>query len=192
MTLPVTFAEAAEAQALIFARQEIEWFNSNPLGIFGVEFLWMDKAENQRFAIHMVKQYASAHPLNTMAIADAARAGWDVAEEALRELIAEYLDRGEQMPTYLQAFTMEIVRNRPDRIPGPKRSAEFFRNVVIATVVGKVCGRFGIKPTRRSRRRASGCSIIAALPDMPVESAVEAIWKKFGRPHIANGFNNLP
>src|SRR5688572_16560358 len=55
----------------------------------------------------MLKQVALNHPLRMMWVIDNARAGWDDADLALRELAIEIVDRGEALPTALGAYVME-------------------------------------------------------------------------------------
>jgi len=72
----------------------------------------------------------------------------------------------------------------PPIASGPKRSNAFMRDVSICLVVAAVRDRFKIKPTGRSVRTRSGCSIVAealAVIHMAVGSkAIETIWKKYG------------
>src|SRR5262249_30265246 len=43
---------------------------------------------------------------------------------------------------------------------GPRKKDRLLRHIGIALMVAADCGRFGSKPTGRSARRRSGCSII--------------------------------
>ena len=176
--LPATYVEA---EAVAFARAEIAWFRDNPVSLFGIDVNFLDAGDNRRFARHAVKTHALAHPLNMMKTADYARAGWDLADEALREAIIEFLDRGEPMPTYLASYNMEVARGGFRHVPGPKKADNFFRDLALMMVVEKLVEKFGLKPTRnRASKRPSACSILAQAIGLS-EPAIVALWQRLGR-----------
>jgi hypothetical protein len=187
MTLPA-YREANEADALVFARAEIAYFRDHKVSFGSVDLHWFDKSDNRKMAREWVKRYAMGHPTHMMYVVDLANAGWGLADEALRELIIELLDRGEQLPTSLAAYNMTIARGPVRRLGGPKVTDNFLRDIVIVSTVQQVMRKFGLKETRsRSRRRASACSIVSqALQDERValgEADVVAIWRRY-RPMI--------
>ena len=181
MQLPATLNEA-EARA--FARNWLAGTDRpSPLGAsilnptFGV--LWLRQA---------LKRIALVHPLNMMWVIDQARAGWDPADEALRELITEFLDRGEQMPTYLAAYNMELMRGHPRRTRGPRREAYVFQDIIFAGLVAELVERFGLKPTRNSASaRVSACDVVAdTINEAKIGRAVnykaiEVLWFRWGK-----------
>jgi hypothetical protein len=90
-------------------------------------FYWLDKAENRRVTINIVKHCSLADTDAMMALVDKARAGSTVAQDALGELEREFLQRGEPPPTYLAAYLMDRSAERsgqrrggPRRKPGPQ------------------------------------------------------------------------
>jgi hypothetical protein len=175
----VKFADAAaalrEADVVAFARAEIACLRNNPVD--GVRVL--DQGDNRRYSRQIMKALALAHPLHLMEIADYARAGWTLADEALRELIVEFLDRGESMPTYLAAYNMELARGNIRHPPGPRKEDRFLRDLALVVVMEIVAGRFGLNPTRSSSRRPSAASVVAKAAQMS-ESAVVTLWRRYG------------
>ena len=176
--LPTTLIEA---EAVAFARAEIDWYRDNPIPMFGIDVRFLDRDDARRFARHTVKTHALHHPTNMMMICDYARAGWDLADEALREAIIEFLDRGELLPTYLASYNMEVARGGFRRASGPKKADNFFRDIALMAVVENVGKKFGFKPTRNlASKRPSACSIVAQAVGLS-EPAIVAIWQRLGR-----------
>lgn len=177
-TLPATLIEA---EATEFARAEIAWFHNNPVSLFGIDVRMLDEGDNRAFARHTMKGHALAHPLNMMKIVDYAWAGWDLADEALRELIIEFEYRSETKPPPLANYAMEIARGSLRRPPGPKKSDHFLRDIALMMVVESVGQKFRLKPTRsRTSKRPSACSIVAKTFGLS-EAAIVALWQRFGR-----------
>jgi hypothetical protein len=117
-----------------------------------------------------------------------ARAGWTLAYEALRELILEYLDRREPLPTYLAAFAMAVAAgDRFRRMPARRKSDNIMRDLIITFVVRFVSERFALRPTRNpaAHRRPSACSIVTDALRLEgvlaiAESGVNKIWERHG------------
>lgn len=178
MTLPATLLEA---EATDYARQCIAFARSGKLKLFGVEAgAWFEKGESQRACRLMVREFILRDVINLMDAVAFARAGYQFWEECLRELILDYQNRGEAMPTYLAAFAMELTRGIP-RKAGRSRGDDMVRDLIIGHVVAMVVERFGLRPKRnRASRRVSGCSIVAAALALEAiamsEANVNALW----------------
>ena len=174
-----------EAQ-LDFARLEILSWRDEPVSVFGMSLCWFDKLDNRRLAREVLKRTASASPERIMVVVDWAKQGWDLADEALRELIVEYLDRGERLPTYLRAYAMDVAAGPTRRLRGQKKSDNFLRDIAITITVDRLCKSYGLKPTGRSARHKSACAIVAeALSSTPgvanlSEKGVAEIWRRYG------------
>jgi hypothetical protein len=190
MQLPAQYADVAAEE---FVREEIAWFRANKLPVLGIDVACFDDASARNFALQVLKNYALSHPVCMMNVVDDAKDGWDLADEALRELILEFNDRGELPPTYLSAFAMDIVARglTPKHIPGPKKTDKFFRDIVTAVIIGKAAKQFRLRPTRSGKRAQSACSVVAREMGMAEETVV-TIWKKYGRPNFTRDFNILP
>jgi hypothetical protein len=109
-----------------------------------------------------------------------ARAGYYLWDEVLRELILEYQNRNEEMPTYLLSYAMDLTRGfRPSRKSG--RHPNIMRDLIICMIVRMVVDRFSLRPTRnRTSSRPCACSVVAAALDsenmaMSVEDVMK-IW----------------
>jgi hypothetical protein len=203
--LPATFAEAEasllKTEALAYAREFVRMIcDEQIVSYFGLPLFWFEKPDSQRLVRQFMKEMAQT-PQGMMDLCNLARTGWSLADEAARELIQDHSHRREDMPPTLAAYNMEIVdpRRAYRRLPSPKKSDNFLRDMAIVAGVGDVCARFGLKPTRQraSRRdRLSGCSIFAealTLERVAVigESAVVEIWRRYGGKAFPDGFHVL-
>jgi hypothetical protein len=115
-----------------------------------------------------------------MAMADWARKGWGLADEALRQMFREMTERGETSAT-LNYYMMEVSRGQIRHGPGPRVESQYFRDVVVAMIVGQIVDKFALNPFRNTttRRKPSACSIVAeAVGGMMTEDVVGAIWKR--------------
>ena len=199
--LPATFAEAEasllEADALNYARETVRRIRDEKISFFGLPLSWFEKAESRRFVLEFMKQGAK-HPSGfaMMDLANYASAGWDLADDALRELYIEYEHRNEPMPPPLRTYIME--RADPRRVyrrpRGQKKSDNLLRDIAVTVVVGDVCMEFGLKPTRQTASkhdRLSGCRIAAqALKKEGLtiaEPTVVSIWTRYGRIAFPSG-----
>ena len=117
-----------------------------------------------------------------------AQAGNIDAQEALRTAISEIDSRDLAMPVEFKAYRNEVFAGvRYAKTPGPKKQDNIVRDLCIMLLVADLRKLFGIKPLARSRRRRSGCSIVAEAMGragkQKNEEAVRTIWKRYG--HIA-------
>jgi hypothetical protein len=126
-----------------------------------------------------------------------ARAGADLAYDAVLELIIEHKHGRREMPPPLAAFDMEKddPRHRRQRQRGKKRADYLMRDIAVTTIVAEVCSNFGLKPTRQwysKQERPSGCGIVArAMTEegFPIgDGAVMAIWTRYNRVAFPRGF----
>lgn len=169
--------------ALAFAREKLLQMRDERLDAFaGIEAAWLDKADNRTFAVEMMKRYAMGSPANLMNLVDYARQGWGLADRALRELILEYINRGQMLPTYLAAYNMEIVQQRPPRRPAREKADYFLRDIAITSLIIVLIDRFGLTPYGR---HSSACSIVAeALGAVKINmnyKAVAEVWRRYGK-----------
>lgn len=135
-----------------------------------------------------IKRWAQYHVLNMSEACSMARAGWDVADQAMKELAAEYMNRGDRMPAPLAAYSIEFLSRLPPHRPkGQKKTAHVMQDLFIALMVGELVGYHGLKPTRwRQNSRPSACSVVAqALRERGIrvltEKGVEKVWNQYGR-----------
>src|SRR5262245_55043778 len=159
-TLPATLLEA---EAVDFARKCIVFARSGKLKLFGVEpGAWFEKGESQRACRLMIREFILHDVINLMDAVALARAGFELWEDCLRELILDFENRGEKMPTYLAAFDMELkygIRHKAGR----PRADHMTRDLIIGIIIGMVVEHFGLRPKRnRASRRISACSIVAS------------------------------
>ena len=148
--LPATMVEV---EALIFAR---EWIAQarEPNGIFH------PNAEEIYETLSM-KQWAQSHPFHADDIVYFANNGSREADLALRELIAEYTDRGEPLTAILGAYNIRLI-NRGRRRPGPAKAANFMRDLGITMLVYSLVERFKLSAYRNTESRRPSASSVAA------------------------------
>ena|SRR5215212_2561968 len=111
-----------------------------------------------------IRATVRAGTLPTMQVIAAARAGHQDADMALRELIAETIDRREDLPTALAGYAQEAVFRGPTNYPPGRNLADtWLRDIAIAVLVCLAAETWHLKPTRnRASKRPSACSIVAA------------------------------
>jgi hypothetical protein len=170
-----------------YARRCVALFRDEPIRLFGAEANMLTKADNRVVVREIIKADALSHPTRMMATVDDARAGWDLSDEALRELIIEFIDRGEPLPTYLASYNMDVARGFAPRVKGQQRADRIFRNLALAVIVLLLMEKFEIRPTGRGPvGGTSACSIVARAwnKEMKVPAlqykAIETIWSEIG------------
>src|SRR5882762_7359103 len=153
--LPATLADAEirliEADALAYARREIAKWRTigNP---YSDDHLMTPEAS--RACMRHIYKNVALNNCHRMMDIIALASSEPEADEALRELIVEFGSRGEQLPTELAAYNMEVARRGPDwRFPkrrGQKAHHHLLRDIFIAMTIAALCDRFGLLPTGRS------------------------------------------
>src|SRR6266511_411250 len=93
-------------------------------------------------------------------VAAYARHGFDDADIALRELIAEKVDRGEALQGVLAGYSVELLHPRRPSLRGRKKTHNLLQDIVIVTLIMVLIERFGLKPRRNPlSKHPSACSI---------------------------------
>jgi hypothetical protein len=172
VNLPATLEQA---QAINFVRETVRHFREHDISEI-INVRAFESESGRRFAREIMKQFAARHVDNTMLVADWARQGWTLADEALRQLFRELTDRGETS-VYLSAYVMEVTRGQIRHRPAPRAESQYFRNVIIVSMIIDLVEKFDLKPTRNptTQRKLSACSIVAEVLGMS-EPAVVAVW----------------
>jgi hypothetical protein len=169
------------ARALVKRNLEAGWF------IGGTVYAApLDPVSARPLTLAMLRRYASIHPLNMAEVAHWARNGLDEADQVLREIAAEHVDRGEALPRLLEGYVVELLHPGIGRRPGRDLSKSFPQDVCIAMLVLLLTELLPLRPTRygRSSANPSACSLIAAvLSEAGIhrggESAVQKIWTRY-------------
>jgi hypothetical protein len=137
-----------------------------------------------------MKVFAAARPFNMSTLKAYARAGWEDAQLALREMVAEHLGRDCKLPPQLADYVIdEWNPNLLGKPRGPKKAAHIMRDICFVAVISEVADRCGLRPTRSrgSRapvRRPSACAVVAAAIELELpgsrgsERALEQIWER--------------
>jgi hypothetical protein len=183
MSVPVP-ANGRAIEALAYARDFIAMWKCEDLLGLGVPAL--DPQAGHIFVRRHLKALASSHPLNMMSVVDYARAGWDEADAALRELAVEVIDRGERMPTALGAYVMGLIR--PGGPRGPKKATKAMQDVFLAILLSILVERFGLNPTRNSATQMPCACDVAAqavnearIGRQLAYKALEGLWFRWGK-----------
>jgi hypothetical protein len=154
--LPATYIEA---DALAFARDWIAWGRYDPQGIFHPNATTL-------YGTSAMKDWARWAPFGADDVVYFAENGCKEADVALKQLIAEHLDRGEPLTAVLTAYNIRLLNpNRVGRKHGAGRAENFLRDFGITFLVIHLMERFGLRPTQRDRKTKlhppSACSIAA-------------------------------
>ena len=176
-----------ESEALQFGRDFLVALQSSEMPWMGREILPLTKSGSRTAAREVFKAGALSHPRHMMMVVEYARAGWDIADEALRELIIEFVDRGQQLPTYLASYQMDIAAGHAPKT-GNQRADRWTRNVAIAALVQEIVRKFGLRPTGRGVTRGrSACGLVSTAWNREVKrpaldyKAIERVWNDYGR-----------
>jgi hypothetical protein len=141
--------------------------------------------ENSRVWVKARLKALAVNPQRASYVCGLARAGWTVADEALREIIVEYKEHDEKLFTSLRDYDIEITQSagRPSR--GGWTAEAVLRDLAIAMVVADACHAYDLHPTRSrgpKRHGLSGCAIAAAAlyqENVAVsEPAVVRVWMR--------------
>jgi hypothetical protein len=146
------------------------------IGIF-----WFDSKDNRRATIDLIKAVARQDVHRMLITIDEAEAGWDIAHEALRELIIENDECGGQLPVSLAAYRQKILRGFDPKIRSTQKAAQAFRNIAIAYCVETLISRFGLHPTGV---HTSACAVTALAMkgkggQILTHRAVEKLWRDY-------------
>jgi hypothetical protein len=141
--------------------------------------------ENSRAWVKARLKADALKPQRASYVCGLARAGWTVADEALREIIVEHKERGEKLLTSLSAYDIEITQSAGSPRRGGWTAEVVLRDLAILCVVADSCHAFDLHPTRSRSPEShglSGCSIAAAAlyqENVAVsEPAVVKVWTR--------------
>jgi hypothetical protein len=157
----------AEAQA--YAHQSLEQLKDKHLPGAGLPILHPDVGEI--FARQALKFKALSGALGMLWVIEFARAGWDEADLALRELAIELM-HCKQCPPMLEGYAMEALKTPYRRKRGRRKSTNFVQDFMLAALMADLIQKFGLHPTRKTdAHRDSACDIVAVAVN-------EAKWLK--------------
>lgn len=164
---------AAEA----WAREFFKTLRTTRDPVIGVH--WLSKEGSRRALCDVLKALATHDPLQMIATVQEAEAGWDIADQALRELFAEYSERREPRPPSLEAYGTKalLVPHKPKA--HTQKANTWLRNIAIAYAVETLASRFGMPP---DGARGSASSIVALAmrgSQILTRPRVEQLWKEY-------------
>jgi hypothetical protein len=148
------------------------------------------------FLRRLMKQAALGNAFAMDDLVAVADAGWDDADIALRELIAEFVNRNEPLPAVLAAYNIRALNpSRAPRARGPKPATNTLQDITIITLLTELVERFHLRPTRYQlgrRTRSSACSIASvALTEAGLhrggEKAIQQIWGHYKSSGVVRG-----
>jgi hypothetical protein len=188
MQLPALRREL-EAEQIEFADAMIAKFKAD----FGFGKSMLDPGFGADFMVNAFKSAAREHPFQMGLIKEFERQGCEYSREALRQLAAEALEQErkgngkvpDQVADYIFDHLNPNLQRSPSARPG-NRPADIdlrFQNYVIVFTIHALIERFPrLRPTGRSKRQRSACSIVAdrvtaARIGRPIsEKRVEGVW----------------
>jgi hypothetical protein len=99
-----------------------------------------------------MKWFAQKHPFGADDIVYLAENGNEQAHQALDELIAEYVDRGEPLTQVLGAYDIRSRNPSRRRKPGPQKAnhAHFVRDIGIVVMVQQLVQEFRLSPNLKA------------------------------------------
>jgi hypothetical protein len=190
--------------ALAFARQFIASMQEGEFMGLGCTALHPDAGH--RICRYIMKAYAGRDDVfggaAMLRMMDYARAGWDDADIALREMILDYNRRHEPLPPFLETYNAEIVLGLTDPTargqPGTPRAANLVQDLILMTLMMELVNRFGLKPTTfyYAARRPSAASVAArAAAECGLHrggaDAMAKIWQRYAHA-VVPGYESRP
>ena len=148
-----------EAEALAYARA---WVARMKEGDFIDGLAPLDPKTGPAFFRKILKL---SDATTMLTVVDLAYAGIEHARLALNELVNEYLNRGEALPSFLADYTARTMSNRtpPPRLRGKSKLVNYLADIATTVLISELIQRFDLHPTRGqlAKRRHSACSIVA-------------------------------
>jgi hypothetical protein len=179
--LPATLKEA---EALNFVHEynqalSTPWFTEdNPWSGYSALSPEASRAFCANLMTHMLQSAESR-----MWLVEAAKAGEAGAVDLLQSALLECKSRKIAMTTELEEYDLWITRHGVRRRRRSEAMNFPVRDIGIAQMVAEIVTRYDLKPTGRSARFRSACSIVAEALGMSYE-AVVIIWQRHER-HVA-------
>jgi hypothetical protein len=150
--------QVAEAQA--YARQRLEELKDKHLPGAGLPILHPDAGEI--FARQCIRLKAFSGALGMLFVIELARAGYDEADLALRELAIELMHI-KQCPPMLEGYAMEALKTPYRRKRGRRKSTNLLQDIMLTALIADLIQKFGLHATRKAEtHRDSACDILAA------------------------------
>jgi hypothetical protein len=152
---------------MTFARTGLAYYAQHKFPAWGFDANfdanWLDETDSWAASLRLMKLAAMSHTDNMMVTVAEARAGWDLAHEALTELIREHIDRHQDMGTYLGSYAMDVAKGwKPKYLPGRKKAEFVLRDLIIHSLVQQVVKKFGVNEFRNeTSSKPCGCSVVA-------------------------------
>ncbi len=117
----------------------------------------------RRVLQHYIRESLRHGTIPTMQVIAAARAGHQGADLAMRELIAEMIDRKEDLPTTLAGYAQEAMFRAPTAYPPGRNIADtWMRDIGFAVLVAMAADHWRLPVTRnRTSKHPSACYIVA-------------------------------
>jgi hypothetical protein len=175
-----------DAQVLDYAMGCAVRLRDDPVSMLGADLLPFSKTGGREFVRQIMKCHAALGPVPMLTIINYARAGWDIADEAVRELIIDHLHRGQMLPPPLASYNMEMAAGfRPGRSRGRQKADQTLRDIAISAMVLALIERFQLRATGRGASGgSSACAIVALalnkVAKIPIDyKAVETVWLKY-------------
>lgn len=173
MTLPATFNEALESEALAFARD------------------WIARAREPGGPLHpaadvvaSMKYFAATNAFAADEILYLAQHGCPEADAALRQMISENREWVGGVGEVLHAYNVRIIR-LPPRPPETRLAANFVRDMTLVLLMVGLMDRFGLALNHNPgvKRPTASTVAAAALTDAGVVSmnhkGTEKVWRRY-------------
>jgi hypothetical protein len=188
MTLPATFDEAIEAEAVAEARTIIrsvcgEKFTFAP----GLTLSRFDKADSRRLGREFFKRLAASSVHRLRGVIECAEAGWTLAREALHELAEECEARDVKPPSRLRLYILGAADPRSRRRGRPPGAYDLkLRDMTLVCIIAVISQRFHFRATRNPASKRSPCACSVVMQALKAErlalseDSLETLWSRWG------------
>jgi hypothetical protein len=189
-TLPATVVDAEAQLATRYVRKWLDQCRAEDWLDIGIS---MVDPKAGHIHLRQILKFLAMSPLDPFKIIEIlnwARAGWEDADIAMRELSVELENRGEPVPVALKAYRNELLnpyRQQWPRAHGAQKATHILQDIVITVFVERLIILFPTLPFfSRSPRKTCICGIVAMcfneakLGRLLTADGVRKIWKRLG------------
>jgi len=174
--------------ALAYARQWLE--ERKDLDLFGTGVPTLHPEAGEMWMRQHLKRMVMSSRHEMMWVIENARAGWDEADAALRELASELMDR-KQCPVTLESYAIEVLPTPHRRSRGRRKSRNALQDILLAGLMIELVKKFDLPPTRKTdAHRDSVCDILVIVVNeakwlrRPFDyDNAERLWGRLGSPN---------
>jgi len=161
-------------EARDYARQQVEWYRSNPIDLMGVPVRYLDETSGEEFAAEVFARMLAAGMIDPDHALRQAGEGEPLFYDALCLLAAFELEREIELIATLRAAVIVTLRSPPHIKRARRRETNVLRDICLTMLVQDVRDRFNLPVISSSARRESACGVVGHAMGMTADAVRKA------------------